>query len=106
MKQPRFEIFIGKNDQFFFRLKARNGRIILQSEGYTQKHNCEGGISVIQEMRWETVINENWFTVTALNGECLGKSETYKSDRSMRKGIRSVYANAPIAIVVDLTPKK
>ena len=31
----KFEIFLGKNDEFYFRLKAGNGQIILGSEGYT-----------------------------------------------------------------------
>jgi len=33
----RFEIFQGKNGQYFWRLKARNNQIIAQSEGYTRK---------------------------------------------------------------------
>jgi uncharacterized protein YegP (UPF0339 family) len=116
MKQPRFEIFIGKNDQFYFRLKARNGRIILQSEGYTARHNCKGGIAALRtnvlfstafevfEGNRNYYLYEVWlFRVVAPNGEIISMSETYKTKSSARKGIASVRKNAPIAIVVDLT---
>ncbi len=34
MDNPKFRIFVGKDGQYYFHLKARNGEIILQSEGY------------------------------------------------------------------------
>lgn len=44
---PRFEVFEGKDGQFYFRLKARNGKIICQSEGYTRRVNVLKGIDAI-----------------------------------------------------------
>lgn len=35
--RPRYEIFKGKNGQFYWRLVASNGKIVAQSEGYTRK---------------------------------------------------------------------
>lgn len=44
---PIFEIFKGKRKQWYFRLRAGNGKIILQSEGYVQKRNAYKGIQSI-----------------------------------------------------------
>ncbi len=38
------EIFKDKKKEFRFRVKARNGKIIAQSEGYKTKKGCERGI--------------------------------------------------------------
>ncbi len=41
---PKFEIYRGKDEQFYFRLVAKNGQNILASEGYTAKESCNKGI--------------------------------------------------------------
>lgn len=41
---PKYEIFLGNDKQFYFRLKAGNGEPILASEGYTAKESCNKGI--------------------------------------------------------------
>ncbi|NIP22340.1 MAG: DUF1508 domain-containing protein, partial [Phycisphaerae bacterium] len=46
---PKFQIFSGKDDQFYFRLKAENGETILSSEGYSAKASCENGIRSVKE---------------------------------------------------------
>lgn len=45
----RFEIFQGKNGQWFWRLKARNNQIVAQSEGYTRKHGAMRAVEAIQD---------------------------------------------------------
>jgi uncharacterized protein YegP (UPF0339 family) len=47
LKNPKFEIFKDKRKEFRFRLKARNGEIILASEGYTAKASCKNGIDSV-----------------------------------------------------------
>ncbi|HPW52879.1 MAG TPA: YegP family protein [Erysipelotrichaceae bacterium] len=47
LKHPKFEIFKDKREEFRFRLKARNGEIILASEGYTAKASCKNGIDSV-----------------------------------------------------------
>lgn len=37
----RFEIFQGKNGQYYWRLKSRNNQIVAQSEGYTRRNGAE-----------------------------------------------------------------
>ena len=46
---PKFEIYTDKAGEFRFRLKARNGEIILSSEGYKAKASCENGIESVRK---------------------------------------------------------
>lgn len=45
MENPKFQVFKSTaNNQYFYRLKAKNGQIILGSEGYISKQGCMNGI--------------------------------------------------------------
>ena len=44
----KFEISIGRDGQYYFHFKAPNGQIVLQSEGYTSKQNCQHGIECVR----------------------------------------------------------
>lgn len=46
---PKFEMYQDKAGQFRFRLKARNGKIIAISEGYTTRASCENGIDSVRK---------------------------------------------------------
>ena len=46
---PKLEIYTDKAGEFRFRLKARNGEIILASEGYKTKASCENGIESVRK---------------------------------------------------------
>lgn len=48
VKNPKFEMYVDKAGEFRFRLKARNGEIILASEGYSQKAGCKNGIESVR----------------------------------------------------------
>ena len=48
-KHPKFELYKDKSEQFRFRLKARNGEIIVVGEAYTTKANCKNGINSIMK---------------------------------------------------------
>jgi len=45
---PKFEIYVDKAGEFRFRLKARNGEIIVTGEGYKAKASCLNGIDSIR----------------------------------------------------------
>lgn len=45
---PKFEMYQDKAGEFRFRLKARNGKIIAVSEGYTAKAGCLNGIDSVK----------------------------------------------------------
>jgi len=46
----KFEIFEGKDGQFYFHLKAENGEIIAASQAYTTKQSAEHGIAAIKHI--------------------------------------------------------
>ena len=46
---PKFEMYQDKAGEYRFRLKARNGKIIGISEGYTAKAGCLNGIESVQK---------------------------------------------------------
>lgn len=105
----KFEIATGKNGKFRFNLKASNGQIILTSEAYDSRKGAEGGIASVKKnaannARFERKTAKDgsaYFVLKASNGEPIGKSEMYKTVKSMENGIASVGKNAPDAPVVD-----
>ena len=49
VKHPKFEVYLDKAGEYRFRLKARNGEIILASEGYKEKKSCLSGIESVKK---------------------------------------------------------
>lgn len=47
--QPRFEVFKDKKGEFRFRLRAANGQVIAQGQGYKSKASCLNGIESIKK---------------------------------------------------------
>lgn len=108
----KFEIFQSeKSAEYYFRLKAKNGQIILSSEGYTQKAGAKNGIESVRKnaeldehfIRKESTNGKFYFTLIAGNSQSIGKSQMYESKAGMEKGIASVKTNSKEAEVVDLT---
>lgn len=105
----KFEIKAGKTGKFRFNLKATNGQIILTSEAYDSRKGAEGGIASVRknaanEGRFERKAakdGSSYFVLKAANGEPIGKSEMYKTKRSMENGVASVGKNAPDAVIAD-----
>ena len=55
----KFEVYEGKDGQWYFRLKAGNGEIIARgSEGYTTKAACLKGIDSVKRNAPEAPIVE------------------------------------------------
>lgn len=49
MENPKFTVFkSSSNSQYYYRLRAKNGEIILNSEGYTTKQSCLTGIASVK----------------------------------------------------------
>lgn len=57
LPNPRFELYQDKSGGFRFRLKARNGKIIAVSEGYTTKAACENGILSVRRNAADSAIS-------------------------------------------------
>ena len=47
VKNPKFELYKDKNGAFRFRLRARNGEVVLNSSSYTTKASCKNGIASV-----------------------------------------------------------
>lgn len=102
-----FLISTRKNGEFQFVLKAGNGQVILASEGYASKANCEKGVNSVKTNsqipeRFESLESKNgkyYFNLKASNGQIIGTSEMYETAASRKNGIDSVAKNAPDAEV-------
>ena len=105
----KFVVTVRKNGEFQFNLKATNGQVILTSEGYVKKESCLNGIESVKknaqiEERFEIKTAKNgkpYFNLKASNGQVIGASQMYASERTMKQGIASVMKNAPEAPVVE-----
>jgi len=112
MVNPKFQIFKDRADEFRFRLRAKNGEIILRSsEGYTTKQNCKKGIESVKvnspfDVRYDRNKSQDgqyYFVLNAANGEPIGLSEMYTTVANRDNGIEAVKRDAPKAPTEDLT---
>ena len=111
MGKPKFEIFKGKNDHYYFHLKAGNGEVILASQGYTAKESAKKGVHSVAENAGDEANFEKkeakdgrfYFVLHAANKQVIGDSQMYTTAASRDHGIKSVHDNATEADTVDLT---
>lgn len=111
-----FQVFRGKDGQFYFRLRAANGEIILSSEGYRTKSGCRSGIQSVRQnaplpgryWRSEASDGQYYFNLTAANHQVIGASEGYTTPAGREAGIQAVMRVAPHAGAeeVEWTPEQ
>jgi uncharacterized protein YegP (UPF0339 family) len=109
-KMGKFVVKTRKDGEFQFNLKAGNGQVILNSEGYKTKANCLNGIESVKKNaqddtkfeRKTSTTGKHYFSLKATNGQVIGTSELYESTSGMENGIESVKSNAPKATIDDL----
>ena len=98
-----FEIYQSeKTRKYHFRLKARNGEIILSGQAYKDKASCENGIASVvkngaDESKFHIKDSSNgkkYFVLKSGNGQVIGQSQMYKSDSGLKSGIDSVGRNS------------
>ena len=103
-----FQIFQSdKNQEYYFRMVAKNGKIVLQSEGYTTKQAAENGVeSVMRNGRninnYKRKIAENGknhFSIIASNGQTIAQSQMYENRGGMEQTIQSIAASVEKAQV-------
>jgi len=108
----KFEIFQNEGkDKCYFRLKARNGQVILSSQGYASKSSCKNGIESVMknasdEANFESKESSNgkfFFNLLAKDKQIIGSSQMYASKDGRDNGIRSVMETAPQATIEDTT---
>ena len=111
MDNPKFQVFKSfANSHYYYRLRAGNGELILNGEGYTSKQNFLNGIqSVKNNCRNDSnyVRKDNpgnyTFNLFANNNEIIGRSENYTSSYAREVGVEAVKKDAPNAPVEDLS---
>jgi uncharacterized protein len=57
-KSPKFEMYLDKSVEYRFRLKAKNGQIIANGEGYKSKSACQNDIESIKKNSADAAIVE------------------------------------------------
>ncbi|MDA8018597.1 MAG: YegP family protein [Thermoanaerobaculia bacterium] len=106
---PRFNLFTGKGDKFYFNLTASNGQVILSSQGYANKSGAKNGIASVKKNsgddskfdRKQSKDAKHFFNLLAGNKQIIGSSQRYASKASMENGIASVRTNAPKADIQE-----
>ncbi len=98
-------------DQYMFNLKAGNHEVILTSERYTTKTSAQDGIASVRQnspideryQRKTATDGSPYFTLSAANGQSIGRSEMYSGTAARDNGIASVKTNGPSTVVKDNT---
>lgn len=83
----RFQTFKGQDGKTYFRLRADNGQIVLQSQGYSSKSSADKGIASVKLngvdathfTLVEGVDGQHTFHLEAQNGKIIGRGEMYAS---------------------------
>ena len=107
----KFVLKKAKGGQFMFNLVANNGRVVLTSERYKSKASAVNGIKSVKKHakaaknfdRGKTKSGGVKFVLKAINGETIGRSQTYKGSSGCSGGIASVKRCAPAGKIEDLT---
>ncbi len=94
----KFETFKGLDGKYYFHLKANNGQIVLQSQGYTTKTSATNGVASVRTngvsaSRFEVraaADGQSYFVLKAGNGAVIGRSEMYVSNSNAQAGIAVV----------------
>jgi hypothetical protein len=101
------------NSKYHFVLKASNGEVILSSQTYDALDGARKGIDSVkangpQDAKYQRLTskkNEPYFTLLSDNGQIVGQSEMYSSERARDGGIASVKANCGAAVEDQSAPK-
>lgn len=109
-----YELSKSSNGKFRFVLKAGNGQTILTSQLYASRTTAQNGIASVQknsqdDAKYERKAASNgkfMFNLKATNGQVVGTSEVYESERARDAGIESVKRNGPTTDVRDKTASK
>ena len=107
----KFEIYKDKAGEFRFRLKSRNGEIVLASEGYKAKASAKNGAASVEKNCGDASCFEQTktrggkyrFNLKARNHQVIGVSQSYKDEKSCKNGIKSIARAAKGAKIEDLT---
>ncbi|MFO0664122.1 MAG: YegP family protein [Polyangiaceae bacterium] len=102
-RSARYELFQSYQDgQYYFHLRAGNGAIVLQSEGYTTKQNAQNGIEAVRTAPLaqisESADGRFYFVVKSANGKVVGVSQTYATNDAAMNAAKKVVTVATGAL--------
>lgn len=94
----RFEVFTGEDKQTYFHLRAKNGEIVLSSEGYTTRSAAQAGVGSV--MNWgkqagqfdiiETANGQFAIHLRANNGQIVARGESYVTKSGAQAAIAAI----------------
>lgn len=103
----KFETFKGLDGKYYFNVKAGNGEIVLQSQGYTTKTSAQNGASSVQSngasaARYtvlEAADGRYYFNLKATNGQIIARGQLYSTKSNAERGVDTCVTllSAPIA---------
>lgn len=104
-----FAVITGSDSKKYFHLRAGNGEIVLQSQGYSSKSKALDGIDAVrdngkEEASYEIVELDDggaFFRLKAGNGEIIGRSEIYVSTSNAERGADTVRELLASELVAD-----
>jgi uncharacterized protein YegP (UPF0339 family) len=90
----RYDVFQGADGRYFFDVRAKNGSIVLTSEGYTNHAGALNGAFAVAEngvnkARYRVLqgVDGRWyFNLTATNGQVIATSQMYSSKYNAERG--------------------
>lgn len=93
-----FELFEGKDGQYYFRLVSGNYETVLRSEGYTRKASAENGMDSVWRNGFEldnyqireANNGDHYFVLRAGNYQVIGVSEMYATKYNAERGAQGV----------------
>ena len=91
----KFEVFKGLDSKWYFHLRAGNGEIVLQSQGYTTKAGATNGTSSVHTnganpARYEVLgaaDGKTYFRLKAANGQIIARAQTYETKYNAERGV-------------------
>ena len=107
----KFEIYQSpKSGEYYFRLKAANGQVVLSSEGYSNKAGAKNGVESVKKnapdkANFEVKEAKNGkfhFNLLAKNKQIIGSSQMYASSSGCSAGVKAVESAADGANVVEV----
>ncbi|MBS2031764.1 MAG: YegP family protein [Deltaproteobacteria bacterium] len=98
MTGARFDVFKGLDGKYYFDLRAANGEIVLQSQGYSTKTSANSGVTSVKinginAARFEVrtaADSSTYFVLKAANGAVIGVSQMYGTSAAANDGIQSM----------------
>lgn len=111
MIMTRFETYVGKNNEHYFRLVNQEGKVLLSSEGYTKRDGLLNGINSVKSnlpdlnnYELKTADNgKHFFNLKATNGQVIGTSAMWDSMELRDEWMKRLAKETPKPDVIEVS---